>query len=430
MDVVRKHSKRNRNLRRAGVFIAIVVAGVFVSVALGRLEPAAPTVSRDSVMIDTVKRGTMQRKVGAPGTLIPVDIRWITASTHGRIASLPLKPGTAVETDMVILELVNPELNKDAEDAKWALASAEAELKAAREKLDNQLLELQGSVEDIRGSLDEAELQWEADQQLYKETLISGQKHQLSKKRCEQLRLRVKNAESRTQNFQNSIDPQLDVQQAKVSQAKAQHQLKIQQVADLTIRAGQRGILQQLGAVSPSVGNSRGTPLAVGQWLTAGTPLAMITDPQNLQAELRVSEVQARDILLGQSVEIDARVAKIAGKITRIDPASSQGTVAVDVELEGELPQGARPDLSVNGTILIERLEDVLHTRRIRYGEPGSKLSVFKLDVDGEHAQRVAVELGRSSVLTIEIVDGLEVGDQIIISDTKRWEDHDRIRLQ
>ena len=407
--------------------LVVVVIGAFAMGALSRLEPAAPSVSRDVVVIDTVRRGTMTREVSASGSLVPISVTWITSSSDGRIIDLPLKPGIAVDTDTVLLKLANPELNKDAQDAQLALDAANAELGAAKQRLNNQLLELQGSFEEVTNSLEEAELQWAADQQLYEDSLISGQKHALSKKRCEQLVKRVENAQKKVDNFRESMKPQLKVQDTKIKQANAILKLKQQQVEDLTICARKKGILQQLGTSGSD--SSRPSSLAIGQWVTAGVPLAMITDPTDLQAELRVPEVQARDLLLGQAVEIDARVAKIKGKVKRIDPASNQGNVTIDIELEGELPQGARPDLSVTGKILIEQLDDVLHTGRIIYGETGKKVGVFRVEADGTHATRVTATLGRSSVHTIEIVDGLQEGDQIIVSDTKRWEEHSRIRL-
>ena len=430
MDVVRKHAKRNKRIRR-GIFLVLSVVAIgFVSGALARLEPAAPSVPRQSVVIDSVKRGTMLRQVRAPGNLIPVDSFWKTATTNGRITALPLKPGTPVEPDTVILKMTNPELDKEEEDAKWAYLSAQAELEAAKEQLENQQLDLQGALEEIKAACKEAELQRDVDEQLYGDKLISGQKYKLSQGRCEHLDVRVKIAEAKTKNFEESIKPQLEVQRAKVAQAGALYKLRQKQVEDLTIRAEIKGILLQLGE-SPEIRSSSQTkPLALGQWVLAGASLAMVTDPQNLQAELKVPEVQARYILLGQSVEVDARVATIPGKVVRIDPASHQGTVAVDVQLEGELPNGARPDLSVNGTILIERLDDVLYTGRILYGEPGSTVSLFVLAADGLHAERTKVTLGRSSVHTIEIVAGLNVGNEVVISDMKRWEDYDRIRLQ
>lgn len=430
MDVVRKHSKRNRVIKRSGLLFVIALAGLSVTGALARLEPAAPTVSRDAVVIDSVERGTMSREVRAPGTLIPVDITWIPARTDGRIVSLPLKPGTAVEAETVILQLANRKVENDAEDAKWAHVSAQAELLAAKEQLANQHLELEGAAAEVEAALTEAKLQREVDEQLYKEKLISGQKHQLSLGRVQQLQKKLDVAKEKARIFKSSIDPQLQVYRAKVNQALALHRLKQKDVDDLTVRAGKRGILQQLGDSPASSTASRANALAIGQLVTAGTPLAMITDPKNLQAELNVPEVQARDLLMGQSVVVDARVAKMPGKVVRIDPASYQGTVAVDVKLEGELPQGARPDLSVNGTILIERLDDILFTGRILYAQPGQNVSVFKLEQNGGYANRITIGLGRSSVHTIEILRGLEEGDEVIISGTKRWESYDRIRLQ
>lgn len=401
----------------------LLAAGVTVTVGLSRLEPAAPSVPSQLVVMGTVERGTMLRQVRAPGTLAAMDIVWITAATDGRITSLPLQPGTRVETDTVILQTANPELEKETEDAKWSHASAEAELRALEERLQNQHLDLESSLAELQAAYKDAQLQLDVDNELFQHSLISKKQHLRSQGSVEQLQNRLKIAKEKVKNNADSIEPQLDVQRSKVRQALSLYTLKRNQLANLSIRAGTTGILQQLGE------DPQAKPLAVGQWVLAGTPLAMITNPKRLKAELKVPEIQARDIVLNQVVEIDARLAKIPGRVIRIDPAARQGTVTIDVRLEGELPAGARPDLSVNGTVLIEKLEDVLYTKRILYSEPGSTVSLFKFSPDEGIAYRVPVTLGRSSVHTIEIVDGLEEGDQIIIGDMNKWDEYDAIRL-
>lgn len=431
MDVVRKHGKRNKYIRRGIAAFGTVAAAMALTGALARLEPAAPSVPRQSVVIDEVKRGQMICDVRAHGTLVPVEITWITAESNGRIVALPIKPGTPVTPETVILQMSNPQLNKELEDARWLHISEVATLRAREAELQNQLLELQSLEAQMRAEYRDAELQLNVDEQLLKDELISGQKHKLSQGSREQRKERLAVAEEKVANFRESIEPQLDVQRAKVAQAEALLKLKQRQVDNLTIRAGIKGILQQLGASSDLAStSSRGRPLAVGQWVLEGAPLAMVTDPAHLQAELQVPEVQARDVLFGQKVEVNARVATILGKVVRIDPAVNQGTVTVDVELDGELPTGARPDLSVDGRIIITHLEDVLYTGRMLSGGIGSSVGIFKLSPDGQYAQRTKVTLGRNSVQYMEVVEGLAVGDKIISSDMTTWDDHDRIRLQ
>ena len=427
MDVTREGSKRKRIVRRSLVAVLAVFGVAIVSVGLARLEPAPPTIEKQSLVIKEVERGTMVREVRAIGSLVPIDVTLKTAESDGRVVALPLKPGTRVTPDTIIIRMANPELEKELEDAKWALASANATYKSQQEVLKNQLLDLRSLEANIRGERNNADLQADVDEQLYEDKLISGQRYKLSQGRRDQLKERLKIAQDKVKNFEGSIEPQLEVYRAKTAQAEGLHKLKLRQVANLEIRAGVDGILQQLGAAPPG---STGQSLEIGQWVVSGSPLAMITDPTNLQAELRVSETQARDILLGQPVEIDARVAKIKGTVIRIDPSVSQGMVNVDVRIDSELPNGARPDLSVNGTILIEQLDGVLFSGRMAFDREGTTVGVYKVRPDGLHADLVQVTLGRSSVRTVEIESGLAEGDRVICSDMQAWLDHPTIRLQ
>ncbi len=424
MDVVKKNAKRKRFFRRALAVTIMLTLLTVATVAVSRLEPAPPSV--EGVMINEVQRGTMIRDVMAYGSLVPIDKTLKTAESNGRIVELPLKPGSIVEPDTVIVRMDNPELHRELDDAKWALKSAEATVTSQTEVLKNQLLDLQSLVDSIEGELRDAEIQVSVDQQLIAAELIPMQRLRLSKGKRDRLQKKLETAKGKVKNFEASREPQLEVFRAAVAQAKALQSTKELQLANLEVKAGVRGILQQLGETNP---DSSGSSLSLGQWVVSGSPLAIITDPTNLQAELRVDETKARDILLGQPVEIDARVAKIKGTVVRIDPAVSQNTVKVDVRLDGELPQGARPDLSVNGTILIEKLEDVLFTGNVAYGNPGSTVELFKVRSDGQYADRVRVTLGVYSVRTVQITDGLTEGDRIVASQVSGLEDSDVVRL-
>ena len=379
MDVVKKGAKRKRVFRRMLSAIILLTLLTAVTAAVSRLEPAPPSV--EGVMINEVQRGTMIRDVMAYGSLVPIDKTLKTAESNGRIVELPLKPGSIVEPDTVIVRLENPELQREWADAQWAVKAAKATVTSQTEVLKNQLLDLESQVDSIEGELEDAKIQVSVDERLDAAELIPKQRLRLSRGRRQRLEEKLRIAKGKVKNFEASRQPQLEVFNAAVAQAEALEQTKHQQLENLEVRAGVRGILQQLGG-NPEP-QTTGSSLSLGQWVVSGSPLAIITDPTNLQAELRVDEAKARDILLGQPVEIDARVAKIQGSVVRIDPAVSQGTVKVDVRLDGELPQGARPDLSVNGTILIEKLEDVLFTGNVAYGNPGSTVGLFKVRGDG-----------------------------------------------
>ena len=425
MDVVKKDAKRKRFFRRALAGTIVLTVLTVATAAVSRLEPAPPSI--EGVMINEVQRGTMIRDVMAYGSLVPIEKTLKTAESNGRIVELPLKPGSIVGPDTVIVRMDNPELLRELDDAKWALKSAEATVTSQTEVLKNQLLDLQSLVDSIEGELKDAEIQVSVDQRLIAAELIPMQRLRLSKGKRDRLQKKLETAKGKVKNFEASREPQLEVFRAAVAQAKALLDTKELQLANLEVKAGVRGILQQLGETNA---DSSGSSLSLGQWVVSGAPLAIITDPTNLQAELRVDETKARDILLEQPVEIDARVAKIRGTVVRIDPAVSQGTVKVDVRLDGELPQGARPDLSVNGTILIEKLEDVLFTGNVAYGNPGSTVELFKVRSDGQYADRVQVTLGVYSVRTVQITAGLAEGDRIVASQVRGLEDSDVVRLE
>jgi len=428
MDVPRKDIGRRRTRRRILLLLAIFSLGAVCVAAVSNLSPAVPSIPASEALIDTVQRGAMLRRVQATGRLVPVKVTWITAATDGRVVELPLKAGTEVETDSIIVKLANSELESNAQDAKWAYNAAKADYKATERKLQNELLQLTANVDDIRAKTIEAKLQLDVDKQLFEEGLLSGQKHQLSSGRYQALRKSEKISQKQEANFEASIEPQLLAEQAKVEQASALHDLRRRQIDNLTMKSGIRGILQQLGVTDPKSTFSSQT-LAVGQWVTSGQPLAMISDPFELQAELRVPEVQAQDIILGQHVDINARVAILAGTVSRIDPAASQGTVTIDVKLGGDLPHGVRPDLNVVGDILIEKLENVLHVGRIALAQPNTRTHVFRLDDEG-YAEKVQIKVGRCSTNLMEIESGLSGGDRVIVSDMRSWDSLERIKVQ
>ena len=416
MDVKREgvaEAKRKRRIIWGAVALAVVA---LVTLGLYRLEPAAPTVDAATVWRDTVKRGEMLRQVRGPGTLVPEEIRRIALNTAATVEKRLILPGAVVEPDTVILELSNPELEQETHDAELALSAAEAELADLKVRLDSQLLNDQAAAARVESEYRQALLQFEADDRLLKEGLIPDITQKLSKLKADELANRAKIEAKRVEITAQSNAKQLASEQARLEQTRALYDLRQRQLDDLHLRPGISGVLQDV-------------PVEIGQNLPAGTVLAVVAQPDKLKAELRIAETQARDITVGQKASIDTRNGFIDGVVSRIDPAVRAGTVTVDVALQGELPRGARPDLSVDGTIELERLADVLYVGRPAYGQANSTITLFRLEPGSSNAVRVPVELGRSSVSTIEIVRGLEVGDEVILSDISQFEDFDRIRL-
>lgn len=418
MDRPRDESyKRSKRRRQILLGIAVVLVLGFISVGLAQLEPRAPEVDRQEVYIDTVHRGEMLRRVRGPGTLVPEEIRWISTSTEGRVERVVLKPGTEVEADSVILELSNPELEQEARDAELALKAAEAAHRNLKVELESDLLNQQANLARVKADLEAARLQAEADQELFDAGLIPVINLKRSLLSRDQLENRYGIEQQRLEKTKEAVRARLDSSQAELEQRRALYKLRRDQVDQLHVRAGIAGVLQEV-------------PVEPGQRIRPGDNLARVARPDTLKAELRIPETQAKDVTLGQSAQIDTRNGIIDGRVIRIDPAVREGTVLVDVGLEGELPRGARPDLSVDGTIEIERLPDVLYVGRPAYGQPDSTIQLFKLVDDGTAAVRVPVQLGRSSVNTIEIVSGLQEGDEVILSDISRWDGRDRLRIQ
>ncbi len=416
MDIQRPDQTRKRRLQRIlWVTLGVVALGV-ISYLISRLKPAAPSVERETVWIDKVQRGPMLRQVRGPGTLVPVDIRWLSASQDGRVERIPALPGVTVEPDTILLELSNPELEQDLRDAESQLQGANADFEDLRARLESDVLNQRSQAAAVDSLAQEATLQAEANQQLAKDGLIPDLTLRLSRLRADQLGRQAAIETERVTKSKQSAAAQLSAQRARVEQANTLVDLRRHQVDGLRVRAGISGILQEL-------------PVQAGQRVTPGTNLARVARPAELKAELRIPETQAKDIVLGQSASIDTRNGIVEGRVARIAPSVQEGTVTVDVALTGDLPKGARPDLSVDGTIEIERLPDVLFVGRPAYGQPNSKVEMFKLVEEGKAAVKVPVQLGRSSVNTIELVSGLQVGDQVILSDTSAWDNVSRIKL-
>jgi len=418
LDIQREGVARKKRIRMAVIAGAVLAGVAAISLALSRLEPAAPSVNRATVWMDDVKRGEMIRQVRGPGTLevVPEAIRWVAARTRGRVEKRVLLPGVEVSPDTIILELSNPELDQELRDAEFQLEAQQAELADLRVKVESQLLSQKATAATVASEYHQAKLQSDADERLFAEKLIGDLILKRSQVRAEELATRNQLEQQRLAIATASVEAQLAAKRATVSQFRALHELRKSQKEALTVRASITGVLQEV-------------PVEVGQEVTPGTNLARVARPDQLKAELRIAETQAKDIEVGQKAIIDTRNGLIDGKVIRIDPAVREGTVTVDVALIGSLPKGARPDLSVDGTIELERLTDVLYVGRPAYGQAESTIGLFKLLDDGETAVRAQVRLGRSSVNTIEIIQGLKEGDQVILSDTSAWDAYNRIRL-
>lgn len=417
MDVERKDFKVKRRRRRI-LYGAVAVVGLtLLTWGISSLEPAAMSVSRQSVWVGEVERGTMVRQVRGPGTLVPKEIRWITSAVNGRVENRLLEPGVEVQPDSVILELTNPEVEQQIEEARLEVNAAEARLADLRVQLESGLLNQQAEAAAVESDYNEAVLEVEANQELSDSGLLPEIDLKRSRIREEQLERRLAIERQRLDKTRESIGSQLASERAQLAQAQALYALRRQQVASLTVRAGIAGVLQEV-------------PIEVGERVQAGTVLARVAKPEDLKAELRIAETQAKDIEIGLPAVIDTRNGVVRGRVARIDPAVREGTVTVDVEMTEALPPGARPDLSVDGTIQIEKLEDVLYVRRPTYGQADSQVELFKLVEEGDLAVRVPVQLGRASVDTIEVVGGLEQGDEVILSDTSQFDEVDRIRLE
>jgi HlyD family secretion protein len=416
VDIARSPEvKRKKKIRQILYGVVGLLAIVVISVGVSRLRPAAPGVDRATVWIDTVKRGPMTRQVRGSGILTPENIRWIPATTSGRVERLVLRPGAQVTPTSVILEMSNPDLQQQVMDAQLGYRSAEAAYENRKADLQSGLLNQEVGVATLESQSRQASLVLAANEALYKEKLISELQLKQFRASDEDLKNQLKVATQRLEITKAGIKSQLAPQEAEVNQRKATYELRLRQLDDLKVKAGMTGVLQVL-------------PVEVGQQVAAGANVARVADPTMLKAELRIAETQTKDIKIGQTAEVDTRNGVVAGKVSRIDPASANGTVGVDITLEGALPPGARPDLSVDGTVLLQKLDDVIFVGRPAFGPEESTITLFKLQPDGE-AHRTKVVLGRSSVNTIEIREGLQPGDQVVLSDMSSYDQFDRVKL-
>jgi HlyD family secretion protein len=417
VDIARPDVKRKKRIRQAVYVLAALILIPLVTYALHTLKPAAPTVDKGVVWTDTVKRGSMLREVRGLGTLVPETIRLIPAATDGQVEERYLLPGVPVKANTAILLLQNPELQQAALDTEYQQKGAEAELKNLKAQLQNLLMDQTAKAAGVRSEFHQAQIQADTNEELFKLGLISDVVMKTSKVKAEELAKQNDIAEKQVTTFASSMEPQIAVQQSKVDELRALSDLKRSQVAQLRVTPGIDGVLQELD-------------VEVGQKVTMGTVLARVAQPTHLKAQLKIAETQAKDVQIGQKASIDTHNGIISGHVTRIDPAVVNGTVTVDCSLEGTLPEGARPDLSVEGTVEIERLTDVMYVGRPVHGEADSTVGLFKVTADGSEATRVQVALGKTSVNTVEIKKGLQVGDTVILSDMSQWDNYDRIQLK
>ncbi|MBA4158869.1 MAG: HlyD family efflux transporter periplasmic adaptor subunit [Gemmatimonadetes bacterium] len=394
-----------------------LLAVLLTTIAVARIEPAAPSVDRAGVWMDTVERGTMVRQVRGPGTLVPEQIRYISAVTAGRVERVLVQPGTTVTPDTELLVLSNPDVQLQSMEAQRQVAGSEANLASLRATLENQRLTQEAAVATVRSQYREAVRQVEANRQMAERGLIPRMDLQRSEDTAEELAARLEIEQKRLSFIGESMKAQLTAQLGEVDRLRGLSAFQQGYVHSLRVTAGASGVLREL-------------PLQEGEWVNPGTRLAVVVQPGRLRAELRIPETQARDVAVGQRANIDTRNGIVAGRVVRVDPAVQNGTVTVDVTLEGELPRGARPDLSVDGTIEIERLENVLYVGRPAYGQAESTVGLFRLEENGSTARRINAQLGRSSVNTIEVVNGLAEGDIIILSDMSQWDAYERVRLR
>lgn len=399
--------------------VAMVALGG-LTFGLSQLKPAAPRVDRHAVYTDTVKRGEMLRQVWGNGTLVPEEVNWIPAITAGRVERIRVLPGAAVKADTILVELTNPEVEHAAFEAEWQLKAAEAQWNKLKAQLETDRLSQEAQAAQLRSECSVAKLDAQADAQLAADKLVDRLTALRSQTRAEQLGIRCDLEEQRLRILDKSQDAQLAAQQAEVERLRAMLELRRSQQARLKVRSGLDGVLQRLG--------DRDT-LQVGQQLAPGALVARVANPAQLKAEIKIVETQAKDVAPGQKATIDTRNGKVPGHVVRVDPAVQNGTVTVDVTLDAPLPRGARPDLSVEGVIELERLNDVLYVGRPVQGQPESLVSLFKLSPGGREAEQVRVQLGRSSVNAIEVVSGLELGDTILLNDMSPYDAHRRVRL-
>jgi HlyD family secretion protein len=423
VDIARPESViRKKKLKRVAYAVVSLLAIGLITAFVSRLRPAAPSVEKGTIWPGVVERGPMVRNVRGTGTLVPEDTRWIPATTAGRVEKIVLRSGADVKPDSVVVELSNPELEQTVVEARLQLEAAQAQLTNRRAELDSALLTQRSATANIESEARQAQMRAEADAALLKEGLVDSLTAKISRSRADDLTNRTTIERKRLEVAEDTLKSQLAVQEAEVTRLRTTYDLRRQQLDKLKVRAGINGVLQVV-------------PVEVGAQMAAGANIARVADPTRLKAELRIPETQARDVEIGQSAEIDTRNGVVQGKVSRIDAAATNGTVTVDVSLVGELPRGARPDLTVDGTVTLERLENVVFVGRPAFGQENSTITLFKV-VDGCRvpqmdceAYRTQVKFGRGAVSVIEVVEGLKPGDQVVLSDMSQWDAHDRVNL-
>lgn len=419
MDIARPEFKVQKRRRQTITAAIVVVVVAIVTTIVYRLKPAAPTVERGTVWTDTVKRGSMLRQVRGLGSLVPSQesVLQIPAETEATVVRIRMLPGSLVKPDTVLMDMTNPQVEQAAVDADLQYKAAVADYQSQKMKLESDLMNQKAAAATVNADYSQAKLQSETDKALYDLGVISGLAYKASKGKSDELTTRNGLEDESLASSQKSIDAQLAELQAKIDQTRVMADLKKKQLDALKVRAGIDGVLVEM-------------PLHVGEHVLPGTMLAKVVQPNHLMAELKIAETQARDVQIGEPASVDTHNGLISGTVMRVDPAVQNGTVTVDVKLTGEMPRGARPDLSVDGTIDLERLDNVLYVGRPAFGQEDSTISLFKLEPDGRDAIRVPVKVGRASVNSIQVLDGLHEGDTVVLSDMSRWDNTDRIRLQ
>jgi HlyD family secretion protein len=418
MDIARPNAAKDRRKKRAIYVIAVLAVLSVGLILLKHLKPAAPTIDRNTLWIDTVKRGSLVREIHGLGVLVSEDPHWIAARDLGRVEKIFLRPGALVEPDSVILVLRNPDVEEASIDADLQYKSSLAELANLKAQVERDELQAESDAESARSDYDQARIKADVDDRLFKDGLISPQEEELSQVAANEAAARDKVEQKRFALAKDAMAPQIAVKEAEVEHMHAQARLHRDEADALIIRAGLHGVLQLLPVDT------------VGALVQPGANVAQVSDPTKLKAEIYIPETQAKDIQIGQFAEVDTRNGIVTGRVSRIDPSVQNGTVTVDVVFSKPLPQGARADLSVDGTIELEQLNDILYVGRPAFGEEQSTVAIFKLDSDGIYAQRASVKLGRSSINSIEIAHGLSIGDRVILSDMSQWAAIDRIKLR
>jgi HlyD family secretion protein len=418
MDTKRPAKSKIKKRIRTGLFLTVGLLAVgAVTIGLAKLKPAAPTLERSTAVIDTVKRGQMLREVRGNGTLVPQLTRWVPAPADGRVERILVQPGVEVGANTVIFEMSNPQMEQQAMDAEFQLKAAQADRESLRVRLESDGLTQQSAIASIKAEHSQAKVQLDTDEVLGQQGLVPGILLKVARVRVQDLADRLKVEQERLAMGGKAIKAQLNSQDSRIQQLRALATLKREQANALKVVAGTNGVLQQVS-------------VQVGQQVTPGFNMARVADPASLKAELRIPETQIKDVRIGQPVAVDTRNGIIQGQVSRIDPAAREGTFTVDAELTGPLPASARPDLSVDGTIELERLTNVLYVGRPAFGQGQQTVGLFRLTPDGQEAARTQVTLGRSSVSTIEIVSGLNEGDRVILSDTSSMDNYTRIRVR